>query len=343
VADDDHLILDIDYSQSDDVFVAYESQDPDKIDVVVSGKDAHAVNGELFFGKSYDSIVAGKKADDPVIVHPIYGIRQLSKRIVHGTNFQMAALTLYITMGRESVVAAAQLLGFADAGSWDQDRLVQLCGKLMAKYRSKYKRLTSKEWYADIARELETTGQMVNAFGITRQFLGDPKDNGTQREATAFIGQSDTAGNMNRVMYEVDWGWMPQKFRDGPNPDWGDQPRKMTYESDGFGFHLQVHDNFVAQLNTQHRRWKHSAHNLLHVMERPIIIKGRTVRIKAEAELGLRWGKGTLPWDGNVEKLDLIHAQLKGKAAKESWQDEEKFQAFLAARKAEQFAHSKRN
>ncbi|MFK5282235.1 hypothetical protein ACI3PL_22005, partial [Lacticaseibacillus paracasei] len=91
--------------------------------------DAHAVNGELFFGRSYESIIAGKKARLDDIVHPIFGIRQLSKRIVHGTNFQMAAMTLYVTMGREAVVAAAELLDFPDAGMWDQDRLVALCGR----------------------------------------------------------------------------------------------------------------------------------------------------------------------------------------------------------------------
>ena len=311
VADDGHIILDIDYSQSDDVFVGYESEDPDKIAVVESGADAHAVNGELFFGRSYDWIVAGKRAGLPEVVHPIFGIRQLSKRIVHGTNFQMAAMTLYVTMGREAVVAAAELLGHEDASRWDQEKLVALCGQLMVKYRRKYRRLNANEWYKDIATELKTKGRITNAYGTTRQFLGDPGDNGTQREATAFIGQSDTAGNMNRVMYEIDWGYIPTHFRDGPNPDALDKPRQMSYESHGIAFHLQVHDNFVAQLNLNHPKWKEAASNLLYVMNRPVIIKGREVRIRAEAELGLKWGKGMLEWDGDVDKLDGLVDQLK--------------------------------
>lgn len=318
VADEHHILLDVDFSQSDDVFVAYESEDPDKIEVVESGKDAHAVNGELFFGKSYEWIVAGKKAKDPTIIHPTKGIRQISKRVVHGTNFQMAAMTLYVTMGRESVVAAAELLGFGDAGSWQQERLVQLCGQLMVKYRRKYKRLNTKEWYLDILKELRT-GYVTNAFGIRRTFLGDPEDNGTQREATAFIGQSDTAGNMNRVMYEVDHGYIPKMFRDGPNPDAGATPLRMTKESHGFSLHIQCHDNFVAQLDTRHPLWRVAAHNLLQVMDRPIIIKGRSVRIKAEADIGFRWGpgkdknhpEGMLGWDGNIDSLDSLHQQLK--------------------------------
>jgi hypothetical protein len=310
VADQNHIILDIDYSQSDDVFIAYESGDPDKIKVVESGLDGHAVNGELFFGKSYDWIVAGKKAQDRAVVDPIIGIRQLAKRIVHGTNFQMAARTLYVTMGRDAVVAAAVLLGHVDAAKWSEDQLVELCGGLMRKYRKKYKRLNTKEWYLDVLHELRT-GFMTNAFGYSRQFLGNPEDNGTQREATAYIGQSDTADNMNRVMYEIDWGYIAERHRDDLNPDRNEKPMMMDYRSHGIGFHLQVHDNFVAQLNLDHPKWQEAAHNLLHVMNRPVIIKGREVRVKAEASVGLRWGKNMLDWDGSADELPRLVEQLQ--------------------------------
>jgi hypothetical protein len=309
-ADPDCILLDIDYSQSDDVFIGYESQDPDKIKVIESGADGHSIHGELFFGMPYAEIVAGKKAHDPKIIHPLYGVRQLSKRIVHGTNFQMAAMTLYVTMGREAVVAAAELLGHSDAGMWAQERLVELCGQLMFKYRRRYRRLNAKEWYAEIAKELTATGQLTNAYGTTRTFLGDPSDHGTQREATAFIGQSDTAGNMNRVMYEIDWGYIPESYRDGDNPDFRDTPRKMTWDSHGIAFHLQVHDNFVAQLSLKHPRWREAADNLLYVMNRPVIIKGREVRIRAEADMSITWSNNTLPWGGDVSELDSIVNQL---------------------------------
>lgn len=313
VAADPHCILfDVDFSQSDDVFMAYESQDPEKIKVVESGMDGHAVNGELFFKKPYEWIVAGKKANDPEVVDPLYGIRQLSKKIVHGTNFQMAAFTLYVQMGREAVIAAAKLLGHPDAETWPQEKLVHLCGQLMGAYRKKYKRLSRNEYYKEIRQQLENGGIITNCFGISRLFLGDPKDDGTQREATAFIGQSATASNMNRAMYEIDWGFMPERFRDGPNPWKREKPLRMTRESHGFGFHIQVHDNFVSQLDTRHPRWKEAAHNLLHVMNRPVIIHGREVSIRAEAEVGLRWGYGMVEWDGrDPHDLDRISVSLR--------------------------------
>lgn len=312
VPDENHIFLDVDFSQSDDVFIGYESQDLEKIKVIESGLDGHSVHGELFFGVPYDEIVAGKKAGDPRIIHPIKGIRQNSKRIVHGTNFQMAAFTLYVTMGREAVVASAEILGFADAASWPEEKLVNLCGRLMMKYRKRYPRLNKTEWYAEIARDLKSHGRLTNAFNFTRTFLGDPNDNGTQREATSFYGQSNTAGNMNRVAEEIDWGRIPESYRDGLNPDRKDKPRQMSYESHGFGFSLQVHDNYLAQLNLKNPNWKEAAHNLLYVMRRPVIIHGREVRVGVEADIGIRWGKSMLSWNGNdPNDIEGIVAKLK--------------------------------
>jgi hypothetical protein len=296
VADPGCILMDIDYSQSDDVFVSYESNDPDKIKLVESGLDGHAVHGELFFKRPYDWIVAGKKANDPVIVDPIVGVRQISKKIVHGTNFQMAGFTLYVQMGRDAVVAAAILLGFSDAESYPQEKLVRICDMLMAAYRKRYKRLNKNEWYKDIADQLADTGVLANAFGVVRRFLGDAKDNGTQREATAFLGQGGTAGNMNRAMYEVMLGVLPTEFRDGPNPWMRTQPLRMDLASHGFEILLQTHDSFTVQLHLDHPRWREAAHNILHVMERPVTINGHSVSVRTESEFGHRWGKGMVEW-----------------------------------------------
>ena len=309
VADPDCILMDVDYSQSDDVFMGYESNDANKIEVIESGVDGHAVHGELFFKMPYDEIIKGKKAQDPAIVHPIFGVRQLSKRIVHGTNFQMAAVTLYMTMGRDAVVKAMQLLGQDNADKWSQEQLVSGCQMLMNAYRRKYPRLTPKEYYKEIADMLRTQGTITNAFGVTRRFLGDPNDSGTQREATGFIGQSDTAGNMNRTMYEIDHGYIPRYFRDGENPDCNEAPRRMDLDSHGFRFLLQTHDSFTAQLQLNHPRFEEAANNLLHVMERPVIINGHVVRVKTEASFGLRWGKSMIEWNPAKSSLDDIVTQ----------------------------------
>jgi len=67
----------------------------------------------------------------------------------------------------------------------------------------------------------------------------------------------------------------------------------------------------VSQLDTRHPRWKEAAANLLTVMNRPVIIHGRLVSIRAEAELGTHWGNELIPWDGkDVHDLDRIVVSL---------------------------------
>lgn len=299
VADEGCVLLDVDYSQSDDVFIGYESQDTAKIGVIESGVDGHAVHGELFFGVPYAEIVKGKSENDPFIVHPTQGIRNLSKRVVHGTNFQMAAITLYMTMGRESMVAIARLLDFPDPHKMSQTELIHVGELLMRKYRGKYPRLTPSQWYAEVKAELKRTGKIVNAFGVSHRFLGDPNDGATQREATAYFGQSNTASNMNRVQDEIDLGFIPESFRDGPNPNAKTKPLKMDWKSHGFQFLLQIHDSFIPQIDLRHPKSLEAIDNLLTVMERPVIIHGREFYVKSEAVVGTRWSKKMVPVNRN--------------------------------------------
>lgn len=296
VADEGCILFDVDYSQSDAVFVAYESNDSTYIETMTSGKDSHALHGEFFFGVPYAEIVQGVKDDNPKITHPIKGIRNITKRIVHGANFQMAGGTLLVTMGRESVVAAAELLKFPGASAWDEKVLANFCQSLLNKFRQRYPRLSQRGWYGEIAAALAEKRQITNAFGMTRTFLGDPKDPGTQREATAFYGQSDTAGNMNRSVEEICFGHIPPTFRDGPNAHAKQQPLQLDNKEFGLMQCLQVHDSLVGQIDTRAPLWRGALPNLLTVMQRPVTINGHRVIVAVEAEIGQRWGKGMKKW-----------------------------------------------
>lgn len=311
VADEGCFLFDVDYSQSDAVFVAYESNDPKMIETMTCGKDSHSVHASHFFKIPYEDIIKGKKENDPLITDPHTGIRPITKRVAHGANYQMAASTLYATMGKEAVVAAARALGHADAGAWDEARLIHLCGLLLGEYRKLYPRLSRNGWYKEIYEQLKNSGRITNAFGMTRRFMGDPDDPTTQREATAFYGQSDTAGNMNRVLKEIQFGILPERFRDGPNPWFRDKPLVIDSPEYGVEILLQVHDSFVGQVNTRAPRWKEGLNNLLTVMQRPCIINGHVVRVPTEAEIGKRWSSGMIPWrSGDPFDLDRIGVRI---------------------------------
>src|SRR3546814_5030631 len=104
--------------------------------------DGHAIHGELCFARPYDWIVAGKKAGDPDVVHPTRGVRQLVKRVVHGSNFMMAAMTLYLTMGRDAVVVAAKLAGRSEEHTSELQSLMRISYAVFCLKKKKTKRLT---------------------------------------------------------------------------------------------------------------------------------------------------------------------------------------------------------
>lgn len=306
-ADENCILFDVDYAQSDAVFVAHEANDHAYIKTMTSGKDSHAIHAEFFFHIPYDKIVQGVIDNDPHIVHPIKGIRNITKRIVHGANFQMAGMTLLVNMGKESVVATAEYLGNPKAGTWTEDQLGQFCQKLLNNFRGLYPRLSKRGWYGEIAAQLVRERQITNAFGMTRTFIGSPQDFGTQREATAFYGQSDTAGNMNRSIEEILFGYIPPVFRDGANPHAHERPLRLDHTDYGIETCLQVHDSFVGQINTTAPRWKEGLANILTVMQRPVIINGHHVTVQTDTSIGKRWGKDMIPWkSGDPYDLDVV-------------------------------------
>ena len=206
----------------------------------------------------------------------------------------MMAWTLYVTMGREAVVSAAKTLGYSDAHTWTDRQLVQLCDKFLIQFRTKmYPRLP--EYYKEIEAAVRKVPAITNCYGMTRTVFGDPNDNKTQRELIAFIGQSGTAGNINRSLMELYFGYIQPSFRDAPNPHASAEP--FILEQHGGQLLLQLHDSIIFQIPKA--KYIDLVNNTLTVMERPCIIHGREVIVSADAKIGLRWGESMIPWDKN--------------------------------------------
>lgn len=299
-ADVGHFLLEIDLSASDDVFVAFESAEPKKIDLVRSGKDAHATNALIFFPNwTYDGIVAGKKAKDDRVVHPITGVRQITKKVVHGTHYLMAGLTLLMSAGREAIVAAAKELGYEDANFWTQEKLVAFCDMLSHKFRVHYPRFqlehdSPDSWYRDLRREVVTTGGFTTPFEYFQRFSSDPRDDATLRAVAATAGQAGTAGRINMVMEELFHGIIPKRFRDGPNPHRDARPLQVSPSLNGVSTRLQTHDSLTFDVNPMHPGWFQGMLDVFESFSRPVIIKGETVVVGIEADVSIWWaGKET--------------------------------------------------
>jgi len=318
VADNDSFLLDIDFSAADDVFVSFESGDPRKIELFRSGRDTHSQNATLFFPNwTYDAVVAGKRAKDDRVVHPITGIRQITKKLSHGCNYLMAGLTLLMTAGREAIVAAAKEVGYADAGLWTQERLAEFCVSRELLYRgfyTRFKREGVESWYSDLWREFQDTGGFLTAFGYFQRFLSAKHDKNVLRGLAATAGQAGTAGRINMAMDELIHGIIRPEFRDAPNPDYGRTPRRVTVREHGIDLRLQSHDSLTFNVRYTHPNWQEGVAFIYEAMGRPVVIRNKLTggleqfKINLESEVGFAWGPGLHEVKGN--SLEAVKVTL---------------------------------
>lgn len=284
VAPPGYVFFEPDYSQSDARFMAHESKDPNYIKNVESGKDSHCLHAAHFFKpRTYEEIYDGYKKKIPFYSAEPTGIRYITKRIVHGKNYNMAGFTLFTVMGRAAVLAAAKALGHTDPDVWNLTSCCNFCQVLLDSYDKLYPRLKpfQKEL---IAMMLKNGNKYTNVFGRTRMFFGNiASDKAIQREVVANVGQGDTAGNINRCIKRI--------YYEGI--DNGTSCIQLT----------QTHDSllFLLDENDFHSH----AQKLLTIMREPVMINDVPVTIPPEGKIGLRWGRGLIGYNENVTLEDM--------------------------------------
>lgn len=295
VADPDYVFLDVDYSASDDWFIAHEAEDEDKI-TSLRTKDTHSYHAATFFKLDYDKVVQGKKRYEAWVVDAIKGVRQIAKKFNHGKNFRMGATMTYNLMGRDMAVATARLMGYKNPEGMSDKELIGMCEVIGDMYdhpkRGLYKRI--RAWQDETVAELkERHGLATNAHGITRSFLKSADDHAVQRALSAYFGQSGTSGNANRAL------------------------RKIFYTGVDDGrtclFLLQVHDSFKFLI---HKSALGKIEEIKRIMEEPITLKGRTFFVPVNAEVGLTDGKHMLPWRPDITYEEIVAHEHKEYDAK---------------------------
>ncbi len=286
IADNGYVYVEIDYSQSDLYFVAFECEDQLLMETVLDDRDTHSVHAEFFFKKPYQIIYDAHLRKEDWVENPITGVRQNTKRIVHGADYQMAGFTLYMLLGHEATVATAKALGYTDAHLWTRKLLVELCSELLLKYHMRYPGLP--KWFDSSVTECAKNGNLATcAFGNTHLFFGDiTADANIQRELSSFYGQGGTSGNINRALNTI------------------------YYETDlaqqGLMLLLQTHDSIGFQIP---EKKLHLIKNFLTIMEGSCTIKGRTFTVPAEVSIGYSWEKGMIPWYKGIEIDEIKKAE----------------------------------
>lgn len=270
IADPGYIIGSRDYSQSDSYFVAFEAEELEMIKILLSDQDAHCVNAEKFYGIPYEKIYQGHKEEAEWTEHPTKGVRQTTKRIVHGTNYWMAAFTMYMHLGRETVIQIALRMREDNPHKWAQSQCVNFCDKLIRRYHQMYRRL--EPWQKEACAEAIKNHNLVTGpFGHTHWFFGNiAKDDAIKREIAAFYGQNGTAGNIDQSLQEIYW--------------------KSGLLDDGLVLLFQTHDELTWQSPGIEKFHRHNA-AITEIMEREITIKDRTFVVPTDGKVGLSWGK----------------------------------------------------
>ncbi len=283
-ADPGYIMFNADYAQSDAYFTAFESGDPAYIETMLDDKDTHCVHAAQFFQQDYDKLYAGYKNDEDWVTESTTGIRQITKRVVYGANYLMAAFTLFLTMGKPAVTAAAKQLGYTDASNWNQSQLIHFCQRMLDFYFGKMYPTLMPWLQEEIQRAVRNGNKAVCAFGRTRTFFGNLEtDSAAQRELAAFFGQGGTAGNINhaieRIYYESDF-----------------------YNAGGILL-FQVHDSIVGQVPEERLDL---IKTIVNCMDNECHVKDKKFRVPVDVKVGKGWGKRMMKWDDTVT-LDQIN------------------------------------
>lgn len=336
-ADAGKVLIDIDYSQADLYHFAIACGDEAMIKTIFDDRDTHAVHVEMILQVPYDEVMAGKRSNDPFVVDPIKGVRQIIKKLSHGGNYGMSPPTAYVNAGRESLEAAAGYLGKANA-KWTRSNYYDFCEELLVPYFDAYAR--QKIWRRELVKECVANEGYMTCFGGLTVYFDDwkrPKDHSTlMRALLAFYGQGGTAGMINQAMLDMHYrsdtagniralGWEES----GAAKSYGNtthahrytgetvyqagtpsDPRTSFLAGNNIELLLQTHDSLTYQTPVTALLEKNIVNKLLTAMELQCNFNGRDYVVPCEVNIGHRWSKAMPEIKRDATDTQLVMALL---------------------------------
>lgn len=220
-ADPGWLLYDIDKSASESWCTAAIAREPGLWDALESGKDFHCLNGAMFFGMTYEEVVAERKAAKAAGKKD-GEIRSLSKRVNHGANYNMQEAVMVETLGEDNIFKAKRLLlkVYEEKKDVEKYRRLRSCisaqdvaGFLLGGFEKIYPRIRGA-WQKELTEEVHNTGLLVAPSGWTRKtFLKPWKSKMDLNAVVSFKPQHLSVVLLDKSRYEI---W--KKFALGPNP-----------------------------------------------------------------------------------------------------------------------------
>ena len=176
----DWSLMEKDKSQSEARCVAYISGDIKLKEALEAKEDFYCICAYLFFGQRITK-------EDP--------LRQLTKKIIHGTNYKMGAWTFIESVGWPEMYDAMTLLNY-------EGGVISFAKYLLSLYHKAYPKV-SQYWDA-VKQQIMTQGFLVTPDGWRREFLGDiVKDHGVWTAAIAHSPQHLSVAGLNRSIWRI--------------------------------------------------------------------------------------------------------------------------------------------
>lgn len=270
VADPGFMFAECDLEQAETRDTAHIAGEERMIAAVQGSKDFHSLNCSEFFGVPYAEIYddAAKKTLDKIL-------RDLSKRVNHGANYNMGPGVLVDTMGLENIYKAQAKLKLPK--HWSP---LEIADYLLSCFHKTYPAI-KQNYYPGVIADVENTKLLIGATGWTRYCFGKPSKN--KRDLNAYVAhppQSLNAMTLNqafmRVFYEL-----------AINP----------IHSSNFKLIAQIHDSILFQFRKGH---DYLLAMVKEMMEIPVTVKGydgktRTFTVPAAIKAGKDM-KGAYRW-----------------------------------------------
>lgn len=207
VPDKGYKFIAVDKAQSESYCTAYISGDENLIHTVNTSPDFHCTNASAFFGIPFEELYCvetNTKLNIP--------LRELSKGVNHGANYNMGYKVLRETMGDKNVINARSLLGLPTHMSLDN-----VCKYLLLAFDKTYPRVRGA-WQQELIQEATLTGKLTTDDGwVRRTFLNPKKSKLDLNTLVSHKPQGFSARLVNqalmRVWKELQLGKYKGKFR----------------------------------------------------------------------------------------------------------------------------------
>jgi len=257
IPDEGYIMGESDKSQSEARCVGYIANDRKLIAALESEDDFYCICGKLFFGITMEE---AKK------------IRQIIKKIIHGSNYCMRGNT-FIDSVRKDYGIAPLVHAQQELNRPQGEDLFTFATYLLSLYRTTYDQIPL--WYDRVQTMLITKGRLTSQLGWTRIFFGDPSSDNTLRSVVAHEPQNLSVSIINISFIKLFW--------------------ELQVPSNGeFMLIFQVHDSIGYQIKESIGKDKVDWYQreVQRIMDIPVTFKTypeHPMRIPTDGNLGYCW------------------------------------------------------